>query len=91
MRIAHKNMVASAALLAAATTLAACGKTEPPDAAAVPPVILAAATDTGDEMSLPAMVEQRHFAIYSTYRDALQQGGNTAGAACSSRPVLLED
>lgn len=58
----------TAVMLAAALALAACGEAEKPVADAAPSHIVQVAAVDDLDAQLPSVVEQRHFAIYNTYR-----------------------
>lgn len=65
---ANKNNLMRVAMLSAIAVLASCGKSEPSSAATAAPVVQLAEVEDGVDMTLPTVVERRHFAIYSTYR-----------------------
>jgi predicted small lipoprotein YifL len=66
---ANKNNLMSATLLSAVATLASCGRSEPPPAASTAATFVQLAeVEDGVDVTLPTVVERRHFAIYNSYR-----------------------
>jgi hypothetical protein len=71
-----KNNSTNAAMLAAVLALAACDRPNKPRIDTAPlPVMQVAAVDDVDS-HLPTVVEQRHFAIYNTYRVLFDESAN---------------
>ena len=65
---ANKNNFGLALLVAAALSLVACGRQQTPVPQTDVSVHAPAGVMEAEDMTLPTVIERRHFAIYNTYR-----------------------